>query len=630
MHKTIAVTGIKTSGLAEGEFIGYASTFGNVDHQGDRVVKGAFTKSLETDTVVPIAWEHKTSDPRNLVGEIKSARETDEGLEIHAKLDLDTEFGAAAYRAVKARRVGSLSIGYGVRNSVKASDGVNELTDLDLIEVSLVSRPANDRATITASKSATPPTKLLKARAKAAALAADDPDAAEDDKPDESDMTVGERLVAALERATEAANELIETAEEEGRDLTDAEAAEVDKAQGKAKGYRQEIEKWAAMSPTDRYGLQYIADVMHGTKGADVFHTAWGAQDAAHTSDRFATFAAPFKTKASNTKNHKETHVDTLTKDKFLTFGAGRKAMASAIATKMTGGHRAPGDETATGIGTKALTSSGQIVSDVPIRPDVIPVGRPATSILDVLPTVTRTTPTWRYLRQNSRTSAAAPVAPGALKPESVYGVETIDGEATVIAHLSEPVDKFVLQDAPGLQRFLADEMVYGLDRAVQAQVLTGDGLGANLTGILSTSGVSVQAFATNVLTSVRKAITQAESLGYEPSVLVISPADWEALELLATTDAALSYRGVPLDQGERKIWGLRAVLATGLPAKTAIVLDPAAVSIDIVGPAVQVEWSTESGELFARNQVQVRVEGRFGISVYQPTAVFKVATAAA
>ena len=623
-HKTIAVTGIKTSGLAEGEFIGYASTFGNVDSQGDRVVKGAFATSLASDTVVPIAWEHQTSDPRSLVGEIKTARETDEGLEIHAKLDLDTEFGAAAYRAVKARRVGSLSIGYGVRNSVKAADGVNELTDMDLIEVSLVSRPANDRATITASKSA--PTKLLKARQKAAELAADDPDTDKDSAPDESDLTVGERLVAALERATEAANELIRAAEDEDRDLTDDEAAEVDKAHTNAKAWRGEIAAWAAMTPSERYGTQYLTDVVHGAKtSGDDFQAKFGDQDAAEASDRFAKFDAPFKTKTSNAQSRKETHT-VETKDKHLTLGSGRKAFAAAIATKMNGGNRAPGDIG----GTKALTSSGQVLTDVPIRPDVIPVGRPAVSLLDVLPTVNRTTPTWRYLRQNSRNSAAAPVAPGALKPQSAYGVETIDGEATVIAHLSEPVDKFVLQDAPGLQRFLGEEMIYGLDRAVQAQVLTGDGTGASLTGILATSGVSVQAFATNVLTSVRKAITQAESLGYEPSVLVISPADWEALELLATTDAALSYRGVPLHQGERKIWGLRAVLSTGLPAKTALVLDPAAVSVDIIGPAVQVEWTTESGELFARNQVQVRVEGRFGVSVYQPAAVFKVATAAA
>ncbi len=76
--------------------------------------------------------------------------------------------------------------------------------------------------------------------------------------------------------------------------------------------------------------------------------------------------------------------------------------------------------------------------------------------------------------------------------------------------------------------------------------------------------------------------------------------------------------RGVPLDQGECKIW-VRAVLSTTLPARIALVLDPPnVVSIDTLG-GLDIEWSTESGELFSRNQIQARVETRIGVSVYQP-----------
>ncbi|SDU21157.1 hypothetical protein [Gordonia westfalica] len=86
--------------------------------------------------------------------------------------------------------------------------------------------------------------------------------------------------------------------------------------------------------------------------------------------------------------------------------------------------------------------------------------------------------------------------------------------------------------------------------------------------------------------------------------------------------------RGVPLDQGECKIW-VRAVLSTTLPARIALVLDPNVVSIDTLG-GLDIEWSTESGELFSRNQIQARVETRIGVSVYQPAATYKVATQAA
>ncbi len=78
---------------------------------------------------------HKADDPRCYVGDVVEATETDDGLAIKGRFDLDTEFGKSAYRNTKGRRVSGLSIGYAIRNSTKTAAG-NELTDLELIEVS--------------------------------------------------------------------------------------------------------------------------------------------------------------------------------------------------------------------------------------------------------------------------------------------------------------------------------------------------------------------------------------------------------------------------------------------------------------------------------------------------------------
>jgi hypothetical protein len=59
------------------------------------------------------------------------------------RFDLDTEFGKSAYRNTKGRRVSGLSVGYAIRNSTETAVG-HELTDLELIEVSIVARGAND------------------------------------------------------------------------------------------------------------------------------------------------------------------------------------------------------------------------------------------------------------------------------------------------------------------------------------------------------------------------------------------------------------------------------------------------------------------------------------------------------
>ncbi|WP_231632638.1 HK97 family phage prohead protease [Gordonia sp. HS-NH1] len=630
-HKTVTMTGIKTAGLADGEFIGWASTFGNTDSQGDRVVKGAFAtsvKSIEGGDVVPILWEHKHDDPRMQVGEIKSAEETDDGLKVHVALDLDTETGRAAYKSVKSRRVKAMSIGYATRRAVKAADGVQELTDLDLVEVSLVARPANDQALITASKSGNGAAAIVAARAALAKASGDT--SADDEKPEKfyddeaTDKTHGERLLDALAAATASAEALIKEAEDEGRDLTEEEAAEVTKRLEYLRMTKTQIQAWADATPGERHGIQHQYDVISSKSLTPAeFEQRWGTTDTA--ADKFGHFDATSVGITTSTKAKEAPTVDTTTK--FIALGSGRKAAASAIATKMSGGgHRAPGDDAPTG--TKALTTSGQVTTDIPVAPTVIPTGRPAVSLLDVIPTVRRTGPQYRYIRQVSRALNAAAVAPGAEKPTSTMGTETVDGNVSVVAHLSEPLDKFVLADAPQLQRFVADELLYGLDVAIQAQALTGSGTGANQTGILNTSGVQVQAFDTSAIVSIRKAMTKAEANGYVPGVAVLRPEDWESIELTATSDDAVAFRGVPIDLLERKLWGLRVVLNTALPAKTGLVLDPAAVSIDNLG-GIDIEWSTEAGDLFAHNQVQARVETRIGVSVYAPAAVYKVATAA-
>ena len=83
---------------------------------------------------------HKADDPRCYVGDVVEATETDDGLAIKGRFDLDTEFGKSAYRNTKGRRVSGLCIGYAIRNSTKTAAG-HELTDLELIEVTPTTYP---------------------------------------------------------------------------------------------------------------------------------------------------------------------------------------------------------------------------------------------------------------------------------------------------------------------------------------------------------------------------------------------------------------------------------------------------------------------------------------------------------
>jgi HK97 family phage prohead protease len=155
--------------LGQGEMLALASTFGNVDKHGDRVIRGAYSTDVakvKAGARWPLVWGHDyNGSPQNFVGEIDDADETDEGLEVHARFDLDDPVARKAYRLVKQGAIDKLSIGYRVRRERRANDGVNELLDVELHEVSLVLSPANERARVLAIKDAARGSGTLRSRA---------------------------------------------------------------------------------------------------------------------------------------------------------------------------------------------------------------------------------------------------------------------------------------------------------------------------------------------------------------------------------------------------------------------------------------------------------------------------------
>ncbi|QCQ93244.1 phage major capsid protein [Rhodococcus sp. SGAir0479] len=136
------------------------------------------------------------------------------------------------------------------------------------------------------------------------------------------------------------------------------------------------------------------------------------------------------------------------------------------------------------------------------------------------------------------------------------------------------------LTDNANLEQFVADELQYGLQVALESQFLSGSGASPQLDGILGVSGIQVQAYANNLLTTTRQAITKAETAGHEPGLFVLSPGDWESLELARTDTVGQLELGRPVDRTARKVWGVPVVVTTALPAKTGALLDLASVGI--------------------------------------------------
>lgn len=291
--------------------------------------------------------------------------------------------------------------------------------------------------------------------------------------------------------------------------------------------------------------------------------------------------------------------------------------------------------------GLKALAPSGIEIAPAGLterRP--VELGRVGTSLLDAIPVqVLRDPPTFSYLKQTTRTNNAAPVADGATKPTSIYGVQRVEDRLRVIAHLSEPVPKFWLEDSNDLRSFLESELAYGLDLAVERQVLAGDGAGENLRGLLNTSGIQLQSWSVDGYETIRRALTKLQVAGTTEPVVALSPLDFEAMNLVRSTtgefiatDAAFTSgtgggASVPIGPPLPVAWGARVVLSTALTAGQGLVFDSSAVQLYTDGK-VGVEWDSSTG--FDRNEVHARFEGRFGLAVKRPLSVVSVDMSAA
>jgi uncharacterized protein len=144
---------LNVKALDKRQFEGYLSTFGNVDHGGDVVVRGAFKNTLkewkEKDELPPMFWMHQAD---RVPGKWLGMSEDDDGLYVKGEL-ADTELGNEMYTLLGMKAVRGMSIGYVVVERDYDKEGVRLLKEIDLWEGSIVSMAMNPLAKIEAVKS---------------------------------------------------------------------------------------------------------------------------------------------------------------------------------------------------------------------------------------------------------------------------------------------------------------------------------------------------------------------------------------------------------------------------------------------------------------------------------------------
>ena len=124
---------------------GYAAVFGNIDSYNDRLQKGAFINTINGANRDRIAF-CKDHDLRDVIGVVVDLKEDERGLWFRAKVS-KTRDGKDVEVLIEDGALKEFSIGFITKGyEWNEDDGVRTLTEVELWEISLVTRAANEQA----------------------------------------------------------------------------------------------------------------------------------------------------------------------------------------------------------------------------------------------------------------------------------------------------------------------------------------------------------------------------------------------------------------------------------------------------------------------------------------------------
>lgn len=224
---------------------------------------------------------------------------------------------------------------------------------------------------------------------------------------------------------------------------------------------------------------------------------------------------------------------------------------------------------------------------------------------------------------QDGTTGPLVQATGGGYKPEGAWAFERVTATVKTIAEWV-PATKRSLADAGQLEGLINDELRKDIEEREDGQILNGNGSGENITGILNTSGIQTQAFSTDLFQSVRKGLTLARTVGrVNPNGIVMNPADVEAVDL--AKDGSQRYYGLgPFAMGPRTLWGVPIVESEAMAAGNALLGDfSKAVLWD--REQTTVTMTDSHADFFVRNLVAILAEERVAFGVTRPKAFVNV-----
>lgn len=225
------------------------------------------------------------------------------------------------------------------------------------------------------------------------------------------------------------------------------------------------------------------------------------------------------------------------------------------------------------------------------------------------------------YMEETTFTNNAAEVAEGGSFPEAVLALTERSVPVKKIA-VFLPVTDEQLEDVPQVSAYLNNRLPFMLMQRLDGQILNGNGVGANLTGILNTAGIQTQAAGGDPTPdAVYKAMTKVRVTGRSlPSGIIMHPNDWQDVRLLRTADGIYIW-GSPSEAGPERMWGLPIAQADSIAEGTSLVGDFRQFIELVERRGVTVKVSDSHSDFFIKGKQAIRADVRVALPVYRPAA---------
>jgi HK97 family phage major capsid protein len=263
-------------------------------------------------------------------------------------------------------------------------------------------------------------------------------------------------------------------------------------------------------------------------------------------------------------------------------------------------------------------------------RVGIVPPVQRRLRMRDVLPVTNTSSNAIEFPKETSFTNNAAPQFSagsyeGVTKAESALAFSLTSVPVSTIAHWI-PISRQLLDDAPAIQGYVNNRLLYGLKLKEENQLLNGSGIQGNLAG-LTTNSTAFDTNYTNVSTDnyldvIRHASLQLQVADLNPDVVVMNPIDFDQAVGTKTSSTNDYVWANPAFLPTGEIWGLRPVITNSMTQGQFLVLDSVAACMIFDRAGATVEISREHSDYFTRNLAAILVEERLCLAIFNTSAV--------